>query len=127
LHGRKILVVEDHDDARELVANVLGAEGAQVMTASSTAEALDLIARTAPDVLVADLGLPGEDGFELLRRIQGMNASMANALPAIALTAYARASDRERAAAAGFLHYVVKPVDPEELVKVIASIVTTPA
>jgi PAS domain S-box-containing protein len=125
LHGRKILVVEDHDDARELVANVLAAEGAEVMTASSTAEAFDLIGRSEPDVLVADLGLPGEDGFALLKRIRGMHAFKAKTLPAIALTAYARASDRERAVAAGFLHYVVKPVDPEELVRVIASMVTT--
>jgi PAS domain S-box-containing protein len=121
LRGCKILVVEDHEDARELVAGVLGAAGALVTTASSCAEALDRIARAMPDVLVADLGLPGEDGYALLRQIRTMASG--ETLPAVALTAYARASDRERAVAAGFLHHVVKPVDPDELVKVIASII----
>ena len=120
LHGRRILVVEDHDDAREMVASVLGAAGAEVMTASSNAEALDRLWRFTPDVLVADLGLPGEDGCALLARVRAMKN---RDLPAVALTAYARASDRERAIAAGFVHYVVKPVDPDELVGVIAAIV----
>jgi PAS domain S-box-containing protein len=120
LRGRRILVVEDHDDAREIVASVLGAAGAEVITASSNAEALDRLSRTTPDVLVADLGLPGEDGCALLARIRAMKIYD---LPAVALTAYARASDRERAIAAGFVHYVVKPVDPDELVGVIVSIV----
>ena len=120
LSGRTILVVEDHDDAREMVASVLGAAGAEVMTASSTAEALDRLSRTTPDVLVADLGLPGEDGCALLARVRAMKIA---GLPAVALTAYARASDRERAIAAGFVRYVVKPVDPDELVGVLVSIV----
>jgi signal transduction histidine kinase/ActR/RegA family two-component response regulator len=123
LHGRKIFVVEDHEDARELVASVLRAAGAEVMTAASTEEALNRIAGTAPDVLLADLGLPGEDGYTLLRSIREMQSFDAAALPAVALTAYARASDRERALAAGFMHYIVKPVDPEELVNVIVSVV----
>ena len=123
LHGRKVLVVEDHDDARELVACVLGAAGAEVTTAASTREALERIAGTTPDLLLADLGLPGEDGYTLLRRIRAMTNVRAAALPAVALTAYARASDRERALAAGFLHYVIKPVDPQELVKVIVSVI----
>jgi PAS domain S-box-containing protein len=123
LRGRKIFVVEDHEDARELVATVLRAAGAEVITAASTEEALNLIADTAPDVLLADLGLPGEDGYTLLRSIRAMQSFDAATLPAVALTAYARASDRERAVAAGFMHYIVKPVDPEELVNVIVSVV----
>ena len=119
LHGRKVLVVEDHDDARDLVACVLDAAGAEVTTAASTREALERHAGTMPDLLLADLGLPDEDGYTLLRRIRA-NPTLA-ALPAVALTAYARASDRERALAAGFLDYVIKPVDPQELVKVIVS------
>jgi len=121
LHGRKVLVVEDHDDARDLVACVLGAAGAEVTTAASTGEALERIAGTTPDLLLADLGLPDEDGYTLLKRIRELRTSHAGALPAVALTAYARASDRERALAAGFLDYVVKPVDPRELVKIILS------
>jgi PAS domain S-box-containing protein len=123
LHGRKVLVVEDHDDARELVASVLGAAGAEVATAASTAEALERIAGTTPDLLLVDLGLPDEDGYTLLKRIRAIRTSAAGAVPAVALTAYARASDRERALAAGFLDYIVKPVDPLELVKVIVSVI----
>ena len=123
LHGRKVLVVEDHDDARDLVACVLGAAGAEVITAASTGEALERIAGTTPDLLLADLGLPDEDGYTLLKRIRAIRTSETEALPAVALTAYARASDRERALAAGFLDYVVKPVDPQELVHVIVSVI----
>jgi PAS domain S-box-containing protein len=123
LRGRRVLVVEDHDDARELVASALAAAGAEVICAASTPEALDQLAATVPDVLLADLGLPGEDGYTLLRRVRAMPSFDAASLPAIALTAYARASDRDRAFAAGFVQYVVKPVDPEELVRVIASVV----
>ena len=122
LHGRRVLLVEDHDDARELVANVLGAAGAEVISVTSAEEALECIAGTMPDLLLADLGLPGEDGYALLQRIRAMNTSQAQALPAVALTAYARASDRERALAAGFLRYLIKPVDPAELVTVLASV-----
>jgi CheY-like chemotaxis protein len=125
LHGRKVLVVEDHDDARELVASVLGAAGAEVISVTSTQEALDCLDGTMPDLLLADLGLPGEDGYTLLRRIRAMKTSETDALPAVALTAYARASDRERALAVGFLRYVVKPVDPAELVNVLASVLET--
>ena len=121
LRGRKVLVVEDHDDARELVAGVLRAAGAVVTTAASSEESLDRLADMTPDVLLLDLGLPGEDGYMLLRRIRAMKAFEGRTIPAIALTAYARASDRKRALAAGFLDYVVKPVDPEELVNVIRS------
>jgi signal transduction histidine kinase/CheY-like chemotaxis protein len=124
LRGNTVLVVEDHDDARELVAGVLRAAGAEVMTAASSAEALDRVTGKTPDVLLLDLGLPGEDGYTLLRRIRAMNTFPGGTVPAVALTAYARMSDRKRALAAGFLHYIVKPVDPEELVKVILSAVT---
>ena len=123
LRGKRVLVVEDHDDARELVAAVLRAADAEVITAASSAEALDSLTGTTPDVLLLDLGLPGEDGYTLLRRIRATNAFEGGAVPAVALTAFARASDRKRALAAGFLHYIIKPVDPEELVKVILSVI----
>jgi CheY-like chemotaxis protein len=125
LRGRKVLVVEDHDDARELVVSVLGAAGAEVISARSTREALACLNSVTPHLLLADLGLPGEDGYALLRRIRAMHSSAMNTLPAVALTAYARASDRERALAAGFVQYVVKPVDPAELVSVVASVLET--
>jgi PAS domain S-box-containing protein len=126
LGGRTVLLVEDHEDARELVASVLATAGAEVVTAASAAEALDRLEQVTPDVLVADLGLPDEDGYALLRRIRAMTAFDAKALPAVALTAYARASDRERAMSAGFLAFIVKPVDPVALVKVIESVCETP-
>jgi PAS domain S-box-containing protein len=121
LQGRRVLVVEDHDDARELVASVIGAAGAAVTSATSTAQALTRFSESAPDLLVADLGLPGEDGYTLLQRIRAIGTLHARAVPAVALTAYARPSDRERALEAGFVRYVTKPVDPEELVVVLAS------
>ena len=123
LHGRSVLVVEDHDDARDLVACVLDAAGAEVITAATTGEALARVVGSMPDLLLADLGLPDEDGYTLLKRIRAMGTPAAVALPAVALTAYARASDRERALAAGFLDYIVKPVDPRELVRIIVSVI----
>jgi PAS domain S-box-containing protein len=123
LLGCKVLIVEDHEDARELVANVLATAGAEVMTAATTEDALNLLSRETPDVLLADLGLPGEDGYALLKYIRDMKAFESKALPAIALTAYARASDRDRALAAGFLHFIVKPVDPALLVQMIESVI----
>ena len=125
LLGRKVLVVEDHDDARELVTSVLGAAGAEVISATSTREALAFLNEVTPDLLLADLGLPGEDGYALLRRIRAMDSPEINAVPAVAITAYAMASDREQALAAGFERYIVKPVDPAELVNVLASVLQT--
>ena len=117
LAGRVILVVEDHDDAREMIAGVLEAAGARVLAASTTMEAVERVAHVKPDALVADLGLPGEDGYELLNRLRARYPD----LPAIALTAYARSSDRDRALAAGFQHHVIKPMDPHALVRIVVS------
>jgi PAS domain S-box-containing protein len=119
LRNRTVLVVEDHDDARELIIDVLQAAGASVISASSTAEAVDRVARLRPDLIVADIGLPDQDGYELLRQLRAVHGPE---LPAIALTAYARATDRERALAEGFQQHVVKPVDPNQLVTIIESV-----
>jgi PAS domain S-box-containing protein len=118
LHGRTILVVEDHADARELIAAVLESAGARVLVASSAEDAIEQSRQVRPDVLVTDLGLPGEDGYGLLGRFQALHSNV----PAIALTAYARASDRERALARGFHRYLIKPIEPNELVEQIASV-----
>ena len=118
LRGRTILVVEDHDDARELISAVLQNAGARVIASSSTAEAMGQVTATRPDVLVADLGLPGEDGYVLLTRFRACYPDV----PAIALTAYARSTDRDRVLAHGFQHHVVKPMDPNELVETVASV-----
>lgn len=119
LRGRTVLIVEDHDDARELIEAVLAAAGATVLSASTTADALDRVIDVRPDLLVADIGLRGVDGYGLLQQVRLLHGPD---LPAIALTAYARATDREQALAAGFQQHVVKPVDPKQLVAIIASL-----
>ena len=122
LGGRTILVVEDHDDARELIVRVLQSAGAHVVSAAAAAEAIERVATARPDVLVIDIGLPDEDGYALLHRVRALHG---DAVPAIALTAYARATDRERAIAAGFQQHVVKPVDPQQLVEIVAATLQT--
>ncbi|HEY7172839.1 MAG TPA: ATP-binding protein [Vicinamibacterales bacterium] len=119
LRGRCILIVEDHEDARELIAASLGAAGARVIAASNAQDAIAAAERERPDLLLADIGLPGEDGYALLQRIRGIYPD----LPAIALTAYARSTDRARALDAGFQRHVIKPVDPKDLLELIRSLV----
>jgi len=119
-----VLVVDDEGDVRDLLAFTLESRGAQVQTVSSAREALDSIARRRPDVLLADLRMPDEDGYALIRALRGRERE--HRLPriaAIAVTAYAASSDRERALAAGFDAHVTKPVDAEELVRAIARVV----
>jgi len=116
LARRTILLVEDHDDARELITSVLEAAGGRVIAASTVPEAMARATAERPDLLVADIGLPGEDGFTLLRKMRTLYSD----LPAIALSAYARAVDRDRALAAGFDHYLIKPVEPARLVETVA-------
>lgn len=115
LAGLRILIVEDDDDSRALLATVLSRLGANVAQADSSDAALELLSRSTPDALVSDIGLPGRSGHELvsLLRARGLSAER---LPAIALTAYARAEERARATQAGFQDFVSKPLDIETLV-----------
>lgn len=122
LNGLSILVVDDEEDARQLITHVLTSYGAAVTTASSAGEALDSISRRLPDLIVSDIGMPGEDGYSLIRKIRHSKFGQREKLPAIALTAYARPQDRMRAIAAGFQYHVPKPVEPTELATVIASL-----
>jgi CheY-like chemotaxis protein len=115
-------VVDDEADARELVKHVLAECDAEVFTASTAAEALALIEREMPDILLSDIGMPTMDGYELLRQVRMLGASKGGQLPAIALTAFARSEDRTRALRAGFLVHVSKPVEPSELVATVASV-----
>jgi CheY-like chemotaxis protein len=93
------------------------------VTACATAEeALALIQKSAPDVLVSDIGMPKMDGYELLRRVRALEEKTGGKIPAIALTAFARSEDRTRALRAGFLVHVAKPVEPSELVATVASV-----
>jgi signal transduction histidine kinase/CheY-like chemotaxis protein len=119
----RVLVVDDQADARELLALVLSHAGAQVSTASSAAEALELLQLNEVDVLVSDVGMPVADGYALIGRYREMSAGRARRMPSVALTAYASEGDRRRALAAGFDAHVPKPVEPAELVSVIAGLV----
>ncbi|HUG53807.1 MAG TPA: ATP-binding protein, partial [Vicinamibacteria bacterium] len=122
LSGLKVLVVDDQEDARELIARVLGECKAEVITASSADEALLLVERERPHVLVSDIGMPDVDGFELLKRVRALGADRGGRVPAIALTAFARSEDRTRALHHGFRVHVAKPVEPAELVATVASV-----
>jgi CheY-like chemotaxis protein len=121
LDGVRVLVVDDEHDARELVRRILARSRAIIETAGSAPEALDAIARRPPDVLLSDIGMPEHDGYDLIRRVRERGLS-GKQLPAIALTAFARPDDRRRALVAGFQTHVAKPVDPEELVAVVATL-----
>jgi signal transduction histidine kinase len=116
--GLRVLVVEDDVDGCEAIASVLGFAGAEVRTAGSVRAALEVLGSWTPDVLVSDIGLPGEDGYALLRHVRAQEGT--ERLPAIALTAYAQAHDRTRALSAGFEAHVTKPVEPDELLRVLA-------
>ena len=121
LDGLKVLVVDDEHDTRELVATVLGHHGAQVTVASSVREALELLRDVAPDVLISDLSMPGEDGISLLRKVRALDGPERD-IPAVALTACARAEDTERSLRAGFQRHVAKPIEPAMLTAVVASL-----
>ena len=122
LSGVKVLVVDDQTDARELVARVLSECQAEVITAAGAEEALVLLERERPDVLVTDIGMPDVDGFELLRRVRALGEARGGKTPAIALTAFARSEDRTRALHQGFRVHVSKPVEPAELIATVASV-----
>jgi CheY-like chemotaxis protein/anti-sigma regulatory factor (Ser/Thr protein kinase) len=120
LGGVRVLVVDDEADTRDLLATALGHAGAQVEPAASAGEALDALRERRPDVLVCDIGMPGVDGYALLGRVRALPPEEGGLVPAVALTAYARADDRRRALAAGYQIHVAKPVDPDELIAVVA-------
>lgn len=122
LPGVKVLVVDDEPDALRVMTKMLAECEAEVRSANSAEAALNLIDGLCPDVLVSDIGMPGQDGYELIRAIRARDYS-AKDLPAIALTAFARFEDRRRSMLAGFQVHLAKPVDAEELVAVVASLV----
>jgi signal transduction histidine kinase/CHASE3 domain sensor protein/CheY-like chemotaxis protein len=122
LDGALALVVDDDADTRQLLKHILESHGAAVKTAASAAEALEMIAAGPPDALVADIGMPGEDGYSLMRKIRKLPSNRGGTVPALALTAYARPEDRARAMAAGFQQYATKPVKPDKLVALVAKL-----
>jgi PAS domain S-box-containing protein len=126
LRGIRILVVDDEDDARQVIAFVLRKYGADVETAASASEALAALKDRSPDVLLSDIGMPGEDGYSLIGKLREMPADRGGRVPAAALTAFARVEDRERSLRAGFQAHLAKPVDPAELATLVGRLAGRP-
>ncbi|MGI8639946.1 MAG: CHASE3 domain-containing protein [Pyrinomonadaceae bacterium] len=122
LDGLLILVVDDEEDTRQLLVQSLTFHGATVISADSAENALAEIREKNPDVLVSDIGMPNEDGYSLIRKVRALHGEQQRNIPAIALTAFTRAQDRMRALSSGFQNHVSKPVEPDELATVIASL-----
>ncbi|MDM9382315.1 response regulator [Chlorogloeopsis sp. ULAP01] len=125
LAGLNILVVEDDDDTRFFVTTVLEADGAIVTAVPCAAPALEVLPQLQPDVLISDIGMPGEDGYALIRKIRALKPDIGGRVPAIALTAYGDSDSCVRALEAGFQTHVSKPVAPEELVEIVANLVAS--
>jgi CheY-like chemotaxis protein len=123
LRGIRILVVDDDGDALALVREILETTGAEVATVESAKGALLYVETARPDVIIADLGMPEMDGFELISRLRRGRNTAARDVPAAALTAYARSEDRAKALRTGFQMHLAKPIDPGELMAAVASLV----
>jgi CheY-like chemotaxis protein len=113
-------VVDDEPDSNEVVSTLLTACGAEVRVAGSAAVGLEMLKHWTPDLIISDIGMPGEDGYEFLGKVRSHPAQLSG-IPAIALTAYATTDDRVRIFSAGFQAHVIKPIDPAELVAAVAS------
>ncbi|WP_371877648.1 ATP-binding protein [Pyxidicoccus parkwayensis] len=124
LAGLRLLVVDDEEDTRELLRSLLETCGVIVTTAGSAEEALSLLRREPHDALVSDIGMPMEDGYRFISRVRALSREQGGDIPAVALTAYTRMEDRTRALLAGFNSHVPKPIEPVELLAVIAALVT---
>ena len=140
LAGVRVLLVEDDDDSRNLLGLILKRYGAEVVSTASSAEALDSFAHKTPDVVISDIGMAEEDGYELIRKLRTLpvqgsllrgsadslvnhRSTLPSFIPAIALTGYATIRDRDRALAAGYQLHLAKPVEPDELVAAIANLI----
>jgi CheY-like chemotaxis protein len=122
LRGVRVLVADDDHDALLLITTILAGGGAEVRTSASASTALEALVDWLPDVLVSDIGMPGEDGYALIANVRALRAEQGGRTPAIALSAYGRPNDRVRALAAGFNMHVPKPVDPGELTAIVADL-----
>jgi len=120
LSGLRVLIVDDEADARELMRMVLRSSGADVRAATDAEEAFEQVEQWQPDILVSDIGLPGDDGYALIQKIRAREAQRGRSIPALAVSAHARTEDRTRALAAGFQMHVAKPLEPADFVAAIA-------
>jgi PAS domain S-box-containing protein len=123
LTGIRVLAVDDDPDARELLTVLLAQYGAEVLTVTSAAEVLANLESFQPDVLVSDIGMPEVDGYSLIQQIRTLTPEKGGQIPAIALTAYARVDDHQRAISSGYQRHVTKPLDPEQLVQAVVALV----
>jgi hypothetical protein len=123
LAGMRVLVVDDEADTRELITFVLEQYGAKATAVASASEALLAVEKLKPDVLVSDIGMPQEDGYSLIRKLRARESKLGKSIPAVALTAYAREEDCTKALKSGFQRHIPKPVEPNELVVVVADLV----
>jgi hypothetical protein len=119
----KVLVVDDHADSREMLATVLELGGAQVKSCETAREAYEAVQQWKPDVLVSDIGMPGEDGLALITKIRNLPSESGGNLAAIALSGYVRDVEAQRALQAGYQMHVRKPVEPSDLTKRILELV----
>jgi CheY-like chemotaxis protein len=115
--------VDDEPDVRELLTVAIQESGAEAIAVESASEALKVLDKSQPDVLVSDIGMPLEDGYTLIRQVREREAKQGGLLPAVALTAYVREEDSNNAIASGFQKHMSKPVDTTQLVRVVASLV----
>jgi len=123
LKGLRVLVVDDDADAREMLTMILEEAGADVTAASSADEAVAVFEGLRPAVVVSDIGMPGGDGYSLIRRLRALEGDGTRAIPAVALTAYAREEDRTQALGCGFQAHLAKPIEPGELTAVISRLI----
>ena len=121
----RVLLVEDAEDTRELVAAALEQHGASVVAVDSVAAAREALAHAVPTILVSDIGIRGEDGYTLIRELRRRTDAV-RSLPAVALTAYASADDRRRALREGYDLHIAKPIDPDQLVAMLADVARDP-
>ncbi|GAB1544625.1 hypothetical protein NUACC21_73010 [Scytonema sp. NUACC21] len=122
LNGLRVLIVDDERDTREFLVTALQDCGARAIAAASVGEAMQLLERSKPDVLISDIGMPVEDGYALIRRIRALTPEQGGQIPAAALTAYAREEDRIQALKAGFQTHLAKPIEPMQLITAIANL-----
>lgn len=122
LDGLRVLVVDDEADAREALVGLLERYGAEVRSAASVAAAMDALQAALPDVLVSDIGMPGSDGYELIRRVRLLPAGAGGRVPSLAVSAYATPEHRKKLKQSGFQRHLEKPVAAAELVTAVAQL-----